>query len=185
MDKGNLVGLASLDLSKAFDSVNHSHLLQKLNDLGVGGKSLEWCSSYLKDRKQKTKFKKYESTWETVTSGVPQGSILGPILFICFTNDMAECFKNCKIISYADDTQILVSSKSAKQIKDRIENVINSAQEWYARNSFLNNTSKTETMLISTRRSKANFQINIKEDGVRKQLKLQTSVKILGVYLDD
>ena len=117
LDKGNLIGLASLDLSKAFDSICHSHLLHKLSKLGIGSQSLHWCESYLKDRTQQTKFKKYTSSEATVTSGVPQGSILGPILFICFTNDLPEVFNNCKIMSYADDTQILVSAKTGKQIK--------------------------------------------------------------------
>ena len=84
----------------------------------------------------------------TVTSGVPQGSILGPILFICFTNDLPEVFNNCKIMSYADDTQILVSAKTGKQIED----LINSAQNWYTENSLLNNASKTEVMVISKKK---------------------------------
>merc|ERR1711972_152359 len=72
-DSGNLVGIASLDLSKAFDSISHSHLIQKLSNLGLGKNSLSWCKSYLTNRKQQTKFKKFLSEEVTVTSGVPQG----------------------------------------------------------------------------------------------------------------
>lgn len=184
-DKGNTVGIASLDLSKAFDSINHSHLLQKLITLGLGETSLEWCKSYLTDRTQQTKFKNFISTTETVTSGVPQGSILGPILFICFVNDLPEQFENCKIISYADDTQILVSAKSTKEIKLRLENLIQTAQKWYNRNSLLNNASKTEIMLISKRKNKETFEINITDSGKQKKLKLKKSIKVLGVHLDE
>ena len=184
-DKGNIVGLASLDLSKAFDSINHHLLLQKLSKLGLGKQSLCWCKSYLTDRKQQTKFTNFISTTEIVLSGVPQGSILGPILFICFVNDLPGIFENCKIMSYADDTQILVSAKSAKEIKSRIENLIEKAQQWYTKNSLLNNATKTEIMTISRRKNKETIEVNITENGKPGKLKPKSSVKVLGIHLDD
>ena len=184
LDQGNLVGVASLDLSKAFDSICHSHLLQKLSNLGLGEKSLNWCKSYLSERRQQTKFKKYISCEETVTSGVPQGSIMGPILFISFINDLPESFNNCKIVSYADDTQILVSAKRSKQIKKMLETLINNAQLWYSRNSLLNNISKTETLLISGKKNTESLSININDNGQNKVLTSKSSIKILGVHLD-
>ena len=184
-DKGNLVGIASLDLSKAFDSICHTHLIQKLQKLGLGKLSLDWCKSYLQGRTQRTKFKNYTSTVEEVTSGVPQGSILGPIFFICFINDMPQDFKNCKLVSYADDTQILVSAKNSQQIKSMLEYLIHEAQKWYKRNSLLNNASKTEVMLIGRRKNKEQFEINVTEEGIHKKIKLKKAVKVLGVYLDE
>jgi hypothetical protein len=184
-DKGYLVGIASLDLSKAFDSINHNQLIQKLISLGLGETSVQWCKSYLTGRTQQTKFKKFISTTETVTSGVPQGSILGPILFLCFVNNLPEEFKNCKIISYADDTQILVSAKNGKEIKLALENLIQTAQTWYNRNSLLNNTGKTEIMVISKKKNKEVFEISITENGKHEKLKLKKSIKILGVHLDE
>ena len=184
-DKGNLVGIASLDLSKAFDSINHSHLLQKLITLGLGETSIDWCQSYLTGRTQQTKFKNFTSTHETVTSGVPQGSILGPIMFICFVNDLPLQFENCKIISYADDSQILISARSSKEIQQRLEKLIYTAQKWYTANSLLNNASKTEIMVISRRKNKEKFDININDSGKPKKLQLKSSIKILGVHLDE
>ena len=140
--------------------------------------------SYLTDRTQQTKFKKYTSTTETVTSGVPQGSILGPILFICFVNDLPEVFENCKIISYADDTQILISAKHSKEVKTCLEKLIQTVQCWYNKNSLLNNAEKTEVMVISRRKNKEHFDINITDGKKQKKLKLKKSIKILGVYLD-
>ena len=169
IDKGNLVGLASLYLSKAFDSIDHDLLIEKLRSLNLGENSLNWCSSYLTGRKQKTKFKKFRSTEEDVTSGVPQGSILGPLLFICFVNDLPESFQNCKIVSYADDTQILVSAKTGKQIKVQLENLLDTAQQWYTRNSLLNNPSKTEVIIFTKRKTKESFEVEITEEGIKKK----------------
>ena len=184
-DKGNLVGIASLDLSKAFDSICHSHLIEKLREFGLGNGSLSWCDSYLKERTQKTKFKKYTSNEETVTAGVPQGSILGPILFICFTNALARNLPNCKIVSYADDTQILVSAKTTKQIKKSLEKLICSAQSWYTQNSLLNNASKTEVMVISRKKQTEKLYINVTEEGKKKILNAKKSIKVLGIHIDD
>ena len=139
----------------------------------------------MRGRKQKTKFKHYTSSEATVTAGVPQGSILGPILFICFTNDLVKNLKNCKIVSYADDTQILVSAKSVKQIKKLLENLISSAQTWYSANSLLNNASKTEIMVISKRKQTEKLFINVTEEGKRKNLNAKKSIKVLGIYIDD
>ena len=183
-DKGNLVGIASMDLSKAFDSISHSHLIHKLSTLGLGPKSLKWCKSYLTARKQQTRFKKFISEEEFVTSGVPQGSILGPLLFISFLNDLPSYFQNCKIVSYADDTQLLVTAKNGKEIKNLLENVINTAQKWYAKNSLLNNATKTEIMLITGRKHNEKFYIEILDEGKKKKLELKESIKILGVHLD-
>ena len=184
LDIGKLVGVASLDLSKAFDSICHSHLLVKLSKMGIGKNSINWCKSYLTNRKQQTKFKNFLSDEETVTSGVPQGSIMGPILFISFVNDLPENFQNCKIVSYADDTQILVSGKNTKEIKAKLENLIETAQKWYSKNSLLNNITKTEIMLISARKHKETLYVNIIDDGKTKRLESQKSIKILGVHID-
>ena len=118
-----------------------------------------------------------------MTSGVPQGSIMGPILFISFINDLPENFQNCKIFTYADDTQIIISAKNGKQIKKLLEHLIDSAQKWYAKNSLLNNATKTEVMLITGRKHKEDFYIEIAEGGKIKKLELKISIKILGVHL--
>ena len=99
-------------------------------------------------------------------------------------NDLPENFQNCKIISYADDTQILVSAKNGKQIKKLLEKLIEAAQNWYTNNSLLINASKTEVMLISGRKHQENFYIEIKEEGKIKKLELKNTIKILGVHLD-
>jgi archaellum component FlaF (FlaF/FlaG flagellin family) len=88
-------------------------------------------------------------------------------------------------MSYADDTQILVSAKSAKEVKSRIENLIEKAQQWYTKNSLLNNATKTEIMTISRRKNKETIEVNITENGKPGKLKPKSSVKVLGIHLDD
>ena len=88
-------------------------------------------------------------------------------------------------MAYADDTQILISAKNATEIKRRLENLIKTAQQWYTNNSLLNNTSKTEIMMITKRKNKERFEIDITDGGQQKKLKLKPSVKILGVHLDE
>ena len=185
-DKGKIVGVASLDLSKAFDSINHTHLLNKLAKFGLDSEAVKWCKSYLEERKQTTKFKKFTSSEHTVTSGVPQGSILGPILFIMFTNEMAEHFSNCKIMSYADDTQLIVTGNTTIQVKLKLEELIKLAQKWYTDNSLMNNASKTEILIIGNNSKDDSFiLIEVEDGGKIKYLKPKQSIKILGVHIDN
>ena len=185
-DKGKIVGLASLDLSKAFDSINHTHLLNKLAKIGLDPETVKWCKSYLEERKQKTKFTKFTSIEHTVTSGVPQGSILGPIFFIIFTNEMADKFPNCKIMSYADDCQLIVAANSKMQVKLKLEELIRQAQIWYTENSLMNNPTKTEILIIGNKhKENLAMSIEVEEGGKMKQLKAKQMIKILGVHIDD
>merc|ERR1711972_411011 len=120
-----------LDLSKAYDIISHSLLLSKLSELGLSENSINYIKSYLTNRKQRTKFQNCISDIENVQSGIPQGSILGPILLVCFTNDLEKQFENkCKIVSYADDTVLIVTAKEPNMLKTNLENVIKLAQDW-------------------------------------------------------
>ena len=117
LDQKLHTALVKIDLSKAFDTINHKKLLYKLKTLGLNENSLSWIASYLENRTQKTKFKYFTSTETPVTTGVPQGSILGPLLFICFTNDLAANFEDslCKLLSYADDSTFIVNANSPSE----------------------------------------------------------------------
>ena len=99
-DKGHYTGMVILDLQKAFDTVNHKILLDKLQAMGVGQIAVQWSKSYLSGREQLVSIADKRSDFRTVSCGVPQGSILGPLLFLIYVNDMKAAV-NCKLLLYA------------------------------------------------------------------------------------
>ena len=186
IDEKKIAAVVSLDLSKAFDSINHNLLLNKLSSMQLSENSLLWVKSYLSNRKQYTKFKDYISTEQPITAGVPQGSIIGPLLFICYINDLYPAFDSeSKVYSYADDTQIIVNAKNTTQLIKRIDKTIETAQAWYSNNSMQNNIGKTEIMITKNKGSNNAIKLKITEDGKRKLLKPKPFIKVLGVYLDE
>ena len=106
-----------IDLEKAFDTVSHDILLEKLNHYGIRGIANDWFRSYLSDRTQFVSIKGFNSDYKTVKYGVPQGSVLGPLLFLIFINDLNIEIKNSETIHFADDTCLLNIKDSIKKIK--------------------------------------------------------------------
>ena len=104
-----MTGVLFLDLKKAFHTVNHGILLKKLHKYGVSLNALDWFKSYLSDRIQITRVRRSLSDEGKITCGVPQGSILGPLAFVLYINDMADVLMECEISLYADDTAFFVA----------------------------------------------------------------------------
>ena len=186
IDKKRYTAIASLDLSKAFDSISHQIILKKLEKLGLGRNAVKWINSYLTERKQTTKFKNFKSQEETVSSGIPQGSIVGPLLFLCYTNDIHEVFRNkCKVVAYADDTQIITEAKSLSELKKNIENTITLAQKWYQANSMKNNIGKTEILVINRSRKNEFLKVKVVDEGKQITIESKPFIKVLGVTIDN
>ena len=158
----------------------------KLKNLGLDEKSFSWIESYL-NRKQKTKFKFYTSIEENVTTGVPQGSILGPLLFISYTNDLAENFPEhlCKLLSYADDSTFIVSATSPTELKNKIKLTLETAQKWFEKNDMRINTDKTEILIFKHHRNTRKITIPIIYQKKKIRLIPKPYVKVLGIYMDE
>ena len=117
MDNGKLTGAVFVDLSKAFDTISHSALLEKLQAYGIERNEYQWFCSYLFNRKNFVSDGQTISNAEPVTCGVPQGSILGPLLFIIFINDLSDQMQYVSTIMYADDTVLSFSHKKKSEIE--------------------------------------------------------------------
>ena len=185
IDNKKLTAIISLDLSKAFDSINHQLLITKLQKMGLGVTATNWVSSYLNNRKQTTKFRDFTSKEEGVHSGIPQGSIVGPLLFLCYTNDFHEEFDRvCNSFAYADDTQLIVEAINMQQLKRKIEDVVSIAQSWYHRNTMKNNIDKTEVLMIATNHKNEYIKISVKHEGKNIVITSKSHIEILGVIID-
>ena len=119
-----------VDLEKAFDTVNHQILLSKLKHYGLRDKSLEWFTSYLSNRSQQVSVNGELSQSNQVTCGVPQGSILGPLLFLIYINDMHKAIKHSSVYHFADDTNLLYSHKNPKTLRNKVNQDLKLLYEW-------------------------------------------------------
>ena len=129
MDKGKKVRAVFLDISKAFDRVSHKGLIQKLNSLGIKGRLLDWLTSYLTNRRQRVVIDGVFSPWFPVRAGVPQGSVMGPLLFLVYINDLASKLQ-CNIHIFADDTMIFEIGTKLRQISKKLERELDTVRKW-------------------------------------------------------
>lgn len=158
------------DLTKAFDCVSHNILIEKLRAYNFDTRASDLMKSYLNNRSQLVKLKNSQSSLLPVVSGVPQGSILGPVLFLIYINDMERSVSNAHTIFYADDTTFLVSGDSPIEALNRGSELLSEAESWFTANRLALNRSKTNTMLSSLR------DLSVVADN--------HPVRFLGVYLD-
>jgi hypothetical protein len=148
-----LVGGIFCDLSKAFDSVNHEILLAKMDFYGIQGIFLKLITSYLSNRYQRVVIKdkqsiQYFSDWKRIGLGVPQGSILGPLFFLLYINDLpAEINNISKPILFADDISLIVTTSDSKQLKEHFNIAVEKLMRWFQANSLTLNFSKTYCIL--------------------------------------
>ena len=183
-DKGFYAGMILIDLQKAFDTIDHEIFLKKLDCLGFGAETIAWYRSYLEDRYFVVNIDNCFSGKARLVCGVPQGSILGPLIFLIYANDMAQSV-NCNLYLYADDSCLLCIDKDIKVIENTLNKDFNSLCNWFVENklSIHFGEDKTKSILFGTkRRLNADDKLEIS----RRQIKIKqhTEVKYLGCLLD-
>jgi hypothetical protein len=176
----HIVGIF-LDISKAYDVINHNRLLDKLDSYGIRGSVSKWFQSYLTSRKQfkNEKMKKeqfveisqvnggkhiqhrFQSSSKTISCGLPQGSLLGPLLFLIYINEISLNIQGAKLILYADDTNVLVMDKNKEALQIKLSSVMKQLENWFLKNDLIINTTKTAAMSFHLCRSKLPFKPHI------------------------
>ena len=144
MDKGLLTGVVFIDLKKAFDTVPHDGLLNKLFRYGIQDQPLSWFESYLTDRTQSVSIENHLSSAANISSGVPQGSVLRPLLFIIYINDLPLAVGLSSVMLYADDTVIFSAASSIDQLQLNLSLDLNVVSNWLTANGLFLNLKKTE-----------------------------------------
>ena len=179
VDSGDIVINLFVNLRKAFDTVSHSILVKKLHVYGIRGNILELCASYLENRKQFVTYDGEKSETKHITCGVPQGSILGPLFFITYMNDILHASKNLFNILYADDTSILLSGSDLQKLIREMNTELELISEWL---KLTLNIDKTYYMVFhrGRRKFKHNIELVINDMKIRET----TSIKYLGVIID-
>ena len=182
LDTGNIIFSIFLDFRKAFDTVNHQILISKLESYGIRGQALDWFQSYLSNRKQYVNVNDTNSDLKQISCGVPQGSILGPLLFLIFINDLPRCSKLFKYILYADDSTLSTCihenelNKSIELINTELKNL----HHWLSSNKIALNKKKTNYMIFSY-----NKNIKINDIKIGSNIILETDyTKYLGIHVD-
>ena len=144
----NIMLSVFIDFSKAFDTVNHSILLRKLYHLGFRGAGYDWLESYLADRVQYVDVGGTCSQRRNVAVGVPQGSTLGPLLFLLYVNDMHYSVTGLSMVSFADDTSVYIAGDNAVDLQDTVNDALCGLNDWVLANRMSLNTAKTTYMTI-------------------------------------
>ena len=183
LDKGCFVGGIFIELEKAFDTVNHNILINKLSYYGFRGNCQNLIKSFLTNRKQFVSINGYDCSILDIRCGVPQGSTLGPLLFLIYINDLNFSIKSSTPSHFADDTCIVHHSNKLKTLETELNCDLKLCNEWLKVHRLLLNVDKSKFILFHSRHKNINYtNFSIKINGIK--LNPTEHVKYLGVYMD-
>ena len=171
------------DLQKAFDTVNYPILLHKLYNCGVRGVMFNWIKNYLTDRKQYTVVNGVKSDIDDISCGVPQGSVLGPLLFLVYVNDIYKAVPDGELKLFADDTNLFLSGPNLQLLEKKANLCLKNMEEWFISNKLAINNDKTFYMVFSGKYSPDNDKLKLFIND--KPLNKVSNCKYLGVHVDD
>ena len=175
-----------VDLSKAFDTVNHEILISKLSYYGIKSTYINWFKSYLTNRKQYITCKDLNSKTQYITCGVPQGSILGPLLFLLYVNDLKNVSQILKPIMFADDTNFFYTHKNIKNLFETVNKELKSVQTWFNANKLSLNISKTKYSFFHSKAYSNLIPLQLPALKINNMIiKRETTMKFLGILLDE
>ena len=177
-----------LDLKKAFDTLDHLILLRKLNHYGIGGIINAWFASYLLGRSQVTEVGFNLSTECMISCGVPQGSVLGPLLFLIYINDIHNSSAKLSFYLFADDTSLLYADTNLKSLEKTVNSELLKVSDWLNAHKLTLNTKKSNYVIFRPYQRKLNYSVNIEMidncTQIPTTLQCEDHVKYLGVLLD-
>ena len=184
IDGGKVTGVLFVDTSKAFDSINHNVLLGKLEHMGLSRRALRWFTSYLTDRRQSVWINGETSETHQIALGVPQGSILGPLLFNIYINSLPKAVEKSRLIMYADDAVLFFSASEPLELQDALGRDYSLISKWYTDNRLTLNVKKTKLMLAGSKTMLSKFEnFEFLPDGG--QINRVKSFKYIGVTVDE
>lgn len=178
-----IIGVCYLDISKCYDTIDHSILINKLTKYGIKNKELKWFTNYLQNRKQMVSCNNVLSSIIDLDIGIPQGSNLGPILFLLFANDLGNFITDCDVNCFADDTMLYATGTTKEEVERKLQVALDQAVKWYNVNRLVINPGKCKSMVISRVDDEPNVSISLRFNNCTiEQIKEYT---YLGCIIDD
>lgn len=184
LEKKQVVGAVFLDFRRAFETIDRHLLIGKLEKYGFGPTVINWMREYLFNRTQKTKYDGKTSSPREVNYGVPQGTVLGPSLFVLYINDIVSVVEKCKIQLFADDTLLYCVGSDVKSVVDTLNSELKYIENWLNNNSLKVNTDKSNVMLITSRYSSLSTENHAGVLFNNSRIKQVDEIKYLGVVID-